>query len=31
MPIGGVDLNLLVTLRALLEEGNVTHARARRV
>jgi DNA-binding transcriptional LysR family regulator len=24
--IGGVDLNLLVTLRALLEEGNVTHA-----
>jgi DNA-binding transcriptional LysR family regulator len=29
MPIGGVDLNLLVTLRALLEEGNVTHAGAR--
>lgn len=26
MAIGGVDLNLLVTLRALLEEGNVTHA-----
>ena len=29
MPIGGVDLNLLVTLRALLEEGNVTYAGAR--
>jgi DNA-binding transcriptional LysR family regulator len=26
MAIGGVDLNLLVTLRALLEEGNVTRA-----
>jgi DNA-binding transcriptional LysR family regulator len=29
MPLGGVDLNLLVTLRALLEEENVTHAGAR--
>jgi len=29
MAIGGVDLNLLVTLRALLEEGNVTHAGTR--
>jgi DNA-binding transcriptional LysR family regulator len=29
MALGGVDLNLLVTLRALLEEGNVTHAGAR--
>jgi DNA-binding transcriptional LysR family regulator len=29
MSVGGVDLNLLVTLRALLEEGNVTHAGAR--
>lgn len=29
MPVGGVDLNLLVTLRALLEEENVTHAGAR--
>jgi DNA-binding transcriptional LysR family regulator len=29
MAIGGVDLNLLVTLRALLEEGNVTHAGCR--
>jgi DNA-binding transcriptional LysR family regulator len=28
MPVGGMDLNLLVTLRALLEEGNVTHAGA---
>ena len=29
MPLGGVDLNLLVTLRALLEEENVTHAGSR--
>jgi len=29
MPVGGVDLNLLITLRALLEEENVTHAGAR--
>jgi DNA-binding transcriptional LysR family regulator len=29
MSLGGVDLNLLVTLRALLEEENVTHAGAR--
>jgi DNA-binding transcriptional LysR family regulator len=29
MSVGGVDLNLLVTLRALLEEENVTHAGAR--
>jgi DNA-binding transcriptional LysR family regulator len=29
MAIGGVDLNLLVTLRALLEDGNVTHAGTR--
>ncbi len=29
MALGGVDLNLLVTLRALLEEENVTHAGAR--
>jgi len=29
MAIGGVDLNLLVTLRALLEEGNVTRAGTR--
>jgi len=27
--VGGVDLNLLITLRALLEEENVTHAGAR--
>jgi DNA-binding transcriptional LysR family regulator len=27
--LGGIDLNLLVTLRALLEEGNVTHAGGR--
>jgi DNA-binding transcriptional LysR family regulator len=29
MSVGGVDLNLLRTLRALLEEGNVTRAGAR--
>ena len=29
MPAGGIDLNLLLTLRALLEEENVTHAGAR--
>lgn len=29
MALGGTDLNLLVALRALLEEGNVTHAGAR--
>jgi DNA-binding transcriptional LysR family regulator len=29
MSVGGVDLNLLRTLRALLEEENVTHAGAR--
>jgi DNA-binding transcriptional LysR family regulator len=29
MSVGGVDFNLLITLRALLEEGNVTHAGAR--
>lgn len=29
MPVGGIDLNLLLTLRALLEEENVTHAGAR--
>jgi DNA-binding transcriptional LysR family regulator len=29
MPLGAVDLNLLPTLRALLEEENVTHAGAR--
>jgi len=29
MSVGGVDLNLLITLRALLEEENVTHAGAR--
>ena len=29
MSVGGVDLNLLVILRALLEEENVTHAGAR--
>jgi DNA-binding transcriptional LysR family regulator len=29
MAVGGIDLNLLVTLRALLEEENVTHAGVR--
>ncbi len=29
MSVGGVDLNLLITLRALLEEENVTHAGSR--
>jgi DNA-binding transcriptional LysR family regulator len=29
MSVGGIDLNLLLTLRALLEEENVTHAGAR--
>jgi DNA-binding transcriptional LysR family regulator len=29
MALGGIDLNLLVTLQALLEEGNVTRAGAR--
>src|SRR6266567_4711029 len=29
MALGGIDLNLLVTLQALLEESNVTRAAAR--
>jgi len=29
MSVGGMDLNLLITLRALLEEENVTHAGSR--
>jgi DNA-binding transcriptional LysR family regulator len=29
MSVGGIDLNLLLTLRALLEEENVTHAGSR--
>jgi DNA-binding transcriptional LysR family regulator len=29
MAVGGIDLNLLVILQALLEEGNVTRAGAR--
>src|SRR6266567_8832749 len=29
MPLGGTDLNLLVALKALLEEGNVTKAGAK--